>query len=1552
MVDVKVELKLTRESINKKDYKAALVHCKNILKHDKENYNALVFFGVSATELKEFEQARKAYDKAITINDKLPLAWQGLSSCLEKSQNAEWKQALIDSYFVLLNNHISENQKWIETCCKLCDVLKDLNRLEEAVEWIKKIVQKCSNVNDVVAYWHNIIKIISDIGLATGFSKNYISEIMNAYQHLFELSDIPVDVMENTCANYLDFLTKVDVEVSLSNIIMQTKKFHHKFPNNTKIFEFLFKFLLYENLENSFDLKSQNFENFEFHAERANPETKCLVFAVTEFAGGNVQAAMKLLLDSAYTINSPLLWYYVCIGQQKLHQNATISKSIGNCYSALSQVSFQEIKVTVKKMLFEIEAELYLEQESLNEIYSKEILEKTCNLQLNNYQIIVKAHIYFQLGNQQKCNEILDGLDKNMFDVKTNSRYLYLKACISINENKLLDAELRLYEALGLFANSKCHYTLAKVYWKLGKSEHQYFPKAYSSLMKAAMLDSYFASTFVYLGIYQRDFVKDKMKALKCFEKAFTLNRSHKEAGGNLSDLYLELEMEEKAINVYETVISNGETGQISWACVRCGLIYLKLKNFDKAIICFQKALREQSNISHYWECLAEAYFNKGSYISALKSFKKSLQLDESSVYSKYMVAKVNQMLSMYKEAVTAYKELLESHPDYVPALLGLGLTYFHLEEAMLRNTFDGQAVQYAQNVVDTISTALKKQPHYSCLWKTVGDALSALYLVKEERCKLVIPEFIQKMLVIMISDHATKKDVLMIAKRCYAAAVKLREDCASYWHDLAIITHRYFIYVGEQESNDGVQQSLDIVKKALSLDPNNSTIWNTLGVITGFSGNVQKVCGYAIDDKHNAGLSQHAFIKSLQLNDQDAIVWANLGVLYLKHDKVQAAHEAFKRAQATDPSLPQAWIGQACIAETIADTDAMDLFRHALELKFHCEAATAYGQSVIQLLESNKEKSILLSTFPKPDLSHLSFYMRKVVSNASVALMKYTDRIQHNAFAFNTLGLLLEQECLFKQAEEAYSRARLCSNEPTSNDQSEQLRNVLLNQARVLCNLLKFEDAIEIYKICSLNSSLELCQLAYAYYATSKWKESVETYEKALLLSTNSYEKACIHTALGQVFYLLKDVETAKSQFLKSIQVDNSCEFGVMALASLGLLLGDATLATVSISELSKHKQDSEKFEIKKTLLMSTFYIFQGQLIPAQRQISRAIIRYPMNSLLWCSLSTFLIQHYPSKTLLAEQCSKITENLPPTHMSSMLQALVSLVFPRNNDSLNAVKRYVHSYPHQPESWALLASTCFSHCASYESYNHKKLVTGLAHLALTKVDEINQSMQLKTIHNRLDETKMRATMTRLYYWLMKLFVVSHIYYGDVLLAQSFCNQVISSISNDKNLSEDFIFLKGVSLLQVKPGSDNQSGLENIRYLSTITQNAELWRWKFLSHLYKFYRMPLGAELCYHEIIKLNLRHNCSNLSTFLNMCLLALQTFYISKDIDWLNRAQQTVDELLKLTEVDPHVIFSRAMLFYLQGNKKAALKYVQKLTSIEDKFIKETQQRLSVVWS
>ena len=47
-----------------------------ILKHDKSNYNALVFVGVSAEGLEQPDQAIAAYKRAIDAEPNNPLAWQ------------------------------------------------------------------------------------------------------------------------------------------------------------------------------------------------------------------------------------------------------------------------------------------------------------------------------------------------------------------------------------------------------------------------------------------------------------------------------------------------------------------------------------------------------------------------------------------------------------------------------------------------------------------------------------------------------------------------------------------------------------------------------------------------------------------------------------------------------------------------------------------------------------------------------------------------------------------------------------------------------------------------------------------------------------------------------------------------------------------------------------------------------------------------------------------------------------------------------------------------------------------------------------------------------------------------------------------------------------------------------------------------------------------------------------------------------------------------------------------------------------------------------------
>ena len=57
--------------------------------------------------------------------------------------------------------------------------------------------------------------------------------------------------------------------------------------------------------------------------------------------------------------------------------------------------------------------------------------------------------------------------------------------------------------------------------------------------------------------------------------------------------------------------------------------------------------------------------------------------------------------------------------------------------------------------------------------------------------------------------------------------------------------------------------------------------------------------------------MAQHCFIKSLKLEDTNAMIWTNLGMFYLMKEEQLLAHECFKKSQAIDPEYSIAWIGQ-----------------------------------------------------------------------------------------------------------------------------------------------------------------------------------------------------------------------------------------------------------------------------------------------------------------------------------------------------------------------------------------------------------------------------------------------------------------------------------------------------------------------------------------------------------------------------------------------------------------------------------------------------------------
>ncbi|KAK3045076.1 hypothetical protein LTS18_014629, partial [Coniosporium uncinatum] len=116
----------------------------------------------------------------------------------------------------------------------------------------------------------------------------------------------------------------------------------------------------------------------------------------------------------------------------------------------------------------------------------------------------------------------------------------------------------------------------------------------------------------------------------------------------------------------------------------------------------------------------------------------------------------------------------------------------------------------------------------------------------------------------------------------------------------------------------------------------------------------------------------QHSFVRSLHLNERNARAWTNLGVLYLLQNDVELAHQAFSRAQSTDPDYAHAWLGEGLIALLYNQPkEAFLHFTHAFEIAPSdiLIPKKQYSTSSFDLLLSSSSSSVLAES---KDLTHL----------------------------------------------------------------------------------------------------------------------------------------------------------------------------------------------------------------------------------------------------------------------------------------------------------------------------------------------------------------------------------------------------------------------------------------------------------------------------------------------------------------------------------------------------------------------------------------------------
>ncbi|KAJ5965506.1 hypothetical protein N7481_012220 [Penicillium waksmanii] len=532
-----------------------------------------------------------------------------------------------------------------------------------------------------------------------------------------------------------------------------------------------------------------------------------------------------------------------------------------------------------------------------------------------------------------------------------------LGALDSLNEEQ---PENKAFKAVLLYRVGYCK-------WELDQSRAARKDRngAYSYFLASITADMNYAPAYTSLGFYFADYKKDKTRARRCFHKAFELSTSEIEAAERLARSFADQREWDLVEVVAQRVVDSGKAKPspgskrkgYSWPYAALGTVQINKQQYARSIVSFQASLRLSPGDYHSWVGLAESYHHSGRYVASTKAFEHARELEtnlseeetEHVWFARYMLANVKRELGDFNDAVSSYEDVLASRPGDIGVTIALLQT---LAESSWKSVDSGlfhDAAELACRVIQVAGSIVSVRSDIFNMWKAVGDACAIFSYIGKEvgklsavDCKALLSTGIDdEALNIMFEVDGVGKDWLdsslddtvssdacihlsiLAYKRAIHTSIKDTHAQAVAWYNLGWAEYRAFrnthVAPGTKKPRKFLKAAMRCFKRAIELESGNSEFWNSLGVVT---------------TTMSPKVAQHAFVRSLHLNDRSVQAWTNLGALYLLHNSVQLANEAFTRAQSTDPDYSQAWVGQGLLALLYGDKkEARGLFEHAFDI-------------------------------------------------------------------------------------------------------------------------------------------------------------------------------------------------------------------------------------------------------------------------------------------------------------------------------------------------------------------------------------------------------------------------------------------------------------------------------------------------------------------------------------------------------------------------------------------------------------------------------------------
>ncbi|XP_070156887.1 superkiller complex protein 3 [Polyergus mexicanus] len=1288
--DIKILLKEARESFKQNEYLETMKKCKKVLKKDKNNYTALILLARAMQEIEEFKsQVALVLQKAVEIQPNNPLAWQGLVAYYEKmsQDNDNWEKLAL-------------------AYCKLLQLDSDFPKFTYFINKVSEIVLRTKN-DDILSQVLDTLSVLREVStkektslidktlawVLTEYSDNSMTKYHQFYEHILASVINDTDLV-NRQEYYRKYLKMLYDSNKFTILLTAAQDMHFQFPQDACPLEWICC-VYYEKTilnEKDFDINiTQIYESL----LKLNANSEVALIAKAAY----LKSTEKLInsrecLNQAISLNTQLFYAWLLLSKvyYKLY-----------CWEQTENASKQALQLMKSHLKDKLYCKVKLRLlEAMSRINNKQKLtqtQQTCEELLKTEPSVQLQLIYARtsvLLDKPDAIAVLSNLE-SQDEIKIQA--LILKA-LYLKKHKQYEEAINTLELT--LNNSEAWLTFGKIYWDMGDYKHSLM-----AFLNGVQADRNNWECMIYLGHYYREHGNDIERSRRCYYTALQINPNSEEAGIGLSTAYRLLKNTDANIQLLQRVTMQQPTGA-KWAWLQLGLQYLDQGDVGQAIKALQHVIRTDPNDNHSWESLADAYLVRGAHTSALKSYQRALQLNPEALYPMIQLANIKLLIGQHKEAKEDFESILKNDKPYILALKGLAQACLGLARENITKQFLCRARENLQQAADNLTDAIMIRSDLSCNWKLLGDVCFRTAGMPEKYCYLRVKPILMKC--DSIEEHMSIRgnEILRLSIRCFCRALSTAQNSALLWHDLACCYLMQLDRDSTVNKDDTAAKCLAAAKHAVKLCPQSWLHWNILGVIC--------ISPYI----KNYALAQHCFVMAIDRESNNAIAWSNLGTLYLHLGDIYRANEAFSRAQRADPGYINSWIGQGIIAENLLRKEAMDLFRHSTELGYHNEAALGYAHWVLTTL--------LNSAMKRDPLFVYVIEKMHAIPAAVDVLTWYTEHVPNDVYALNTHGLLLERLKLYNTAIKQFIKALKLS-------QDEEGDMISINLARVLIQVGKHEQAIELCRQVKRGSFNSQCHLALSLFKAKQYEESYNMYEAALhWMADTETHKANVLCAMAAIAYIFQGADAVKTLLFQCIQIKPPTIAGFLATAALGILHNDFNLTSLVLKELKPYT-DHHEYGHHIITLSAYYHVIQGNLTEAIRIFSKAIFRHPNDIKYWVGLVrvSLLNKNLDIFRKCAQTALVLSRN---TSMIDIVYVACASAYSHfgMTEGLRQAQKNIFTYPTNVESWANFIAALLPRCTDKDSKINNQWMLSLISMIRSQF-QTSEYMSQWLLHN-------------------------------------------------------------------------------------------------------------------------------------------------------------------------------------------------------------------------